>query len=257
MNEFDRLVNEMRATQTAADAHSVLRLSLMANLNQRQRKQLLAAWPPQLRAAAHEPQSVLATIQSLQALNVHRGLATKWSYSTPWRDNPWRLIQVSAGRAIMTLLDAVAAPVRLQLKDMARAIAVADTPEKGWQAACVVADTDTPQAGLVARALAGRCFLAAWTTMVRIDEKPAQVMQGWLKAVLPLTGSSDPLEVAGLTAQAVAAALLNPEQALVKLDWRASGLWPALPEVLASVSVYEHVRRPDEAEDWLNHILTK
>ncbi|MEK6975618.1 MAG: hypothetical protein AABY18_04660 [Candidatus Thermoplasmatota archaeon] len=121
-----------------------------------------------------------------------------------------------------------------------------------------MADAEPPEAGATARHLTARCLMAAWTTMQQMDRVPAaKIMAGWLKSILPLTsGASNELELAGLAAQAAGATELPPEQALARLKSKSARLWPALPEILSSVAVYEHTRRPQDAEAWLNKALT-
>lgn len=257
MSEIERLIRDLRAARSPAEAHSVLQLSMATKLGPEDRRRILDAWPEALRTKATDSGSVLATIQSLEAMNVNAGLASKWSRETPWKQNPWQLIQVSTSRAMLALLPALPATIRLPLFRMGRIIAVADRPSRAWPGMVAEAAEHPGTAGEVAQRIACRCLFAAWTTLQRRKHMPDQVMTGWVDTVLrAATPIAEGERSRRMAADAKALADLAPEEAVNRvLHQRLDPL--ALPEVVAAAAVYEHLRKPAEAEAWLNRMLSE
>ncbi|MFA5944349.1 MAG: hypothetical protein WC876_07790 [Candidatus Thermoplasmatota archaeon] len=228
---------------------------MATKLDPQDRRRILAAFPESLRTKAVDADSILATVQSLEAMNVNAGLASRWSRETAWKQNPWQLIQVSSSRAMLALLPALPATTRIPLFRMARIVAVAGRPSHAWPSIVEEATKYPGKSGEVAQRLACRCLFAAWTTLQRRHHLPDNVMTGWvdtvLRAALPVVEAQRSKRMA---ADAIALVNLPPEEAVACAQRQQLDLL-ALPEVIASVAVYEHLRKPAEAEAWLNRML--
>jgi hypothetical protein len=182
-------------------------------------------------------------------------MASKWSLTTPWKANPWQFIQVSTARAMMAASPALSPPTRIPFLQMARAIAVADRPSEAWLEVVSIAGRGPGQVAGTSHRLASRFLMAAWTAMQRLPaSQPRLVMECWIDTVSAAVGETLPVvDRAELVQRATSLAELDPESASNRLDDRLASL--AMPEVLATVAICEHLRRPEDAERWLGDLL--
>jgi hypothetical protein len=257
MQEFDRLLREMRAATSISAVQGILRLSQTSNLSALERRDLWNAVPASCKANMGEEDGLAATIAGLEAMSVENGSAMRWSRETPWRQNPWQLIQVSAGRACVLLVPHVPAPIRLPLLRMGRAVAIGDRPTLAWAEVEAIRAQFPGPAGGVALKMTSRLLLAAWTTMTRLPTGGEQILGLIVQNVArSLPSPVAPPILAASLEEVRALASAAPEVLANRImTGRTPVLAHAVPELLASTAVLEHMRRPADAEAWLNRLL--
>lgn len=222
---------------------------MTVHLTRHEKAALLAAFPTELKQVS--PGAILATIRSLEAMNVATGHASAWSRSTPWRAQPWQLIQISAVRASHVARHLFPATIWMPLEASARILAAADRPSLGWQG---LKQLRKEPAADEAQGLLARALLSAWVAMLR-NHEPEEVLKDWIRRLSAVV-EAESEDVGQALSWVRTHSHAQPED-LVPLLLRGELKVPqAAIEILATLSLHSFLRNPTKAEAWLNAILT-
>lgn len=255
VTEYKRLLREIQAAETTEQVHSVLRMSSFSTLSAEEKVQLFRAVPQRLRAPT-APEDALPVIRTLESINIHSGRALKWSKETPWRENPWQLIQISAARAILACRPMFPASDWGALATAARCVAVHGQPSKAWPYVLESLKQYPSGSARFAGRVALRLLLTAWTTMEG-RQQPGADLRRWVRSTMLAQDPALPaamLEQLGDAAQAFVG--LTPEAAVAEME-RLNWTCAAMPEVVVVLAVHCHLNEPASAEALLNRMLTR